>query len=151
MDPRPRTDEQKAVIVAEKLSYWAEPPHPQTISEWRSDPLYAQRRDEILGDDRMVDRIQYWAQQKFLEDVLPGYEMILKSPVKYRNLWWKVAEQIREMAGYRERKQEVSITVLEFLRVHVGVPGELPPPPMISIERAEDGTVIDAEFKLLSS
>ena len=151
MDPEARTSEEKAIIIAKMLPHWENPPPARTLSKWRSHSLYQERRDAILGDDTMVERLQYWAQTRYVKQILPAYDEILKQPMKAPTLWWRLSERIREMAGLTQPQQNVSIVVLEFLQAHMGIVEGAPPPPMITMERADDGTVIDATFQVLDS
>ena len=80
MDPVARGDEEKAALVAEHLSYWENPPAVSTLKTWRKEPLYQERKEAVLGDEELTDRLKYWAQKRYLEDILPKYDHIIANP-----------------------------------------------------------------------
>lgn len=76
-----------------------------TLYEWRTPELHQVKRQQILRNDELAEKVQYWAGQRFAVgegSVLRRYDEILQAgPEQGARQWLSAAQAVLDFAGIR--------------------------------------------------
>lgn len=153
-----RTDAQKTEIVAEYLPWIDVPPSIDRLRRWRERPYYVERRESLLRNDGLAEAVQGAMGQLILEgdnkpgnmSVLQGLSWGIRQGPENNKRWLDFEKEVMKHAGITERAA-VGTSANVFLQaLGIGVGQEIAKQ-KLSLQRTEDGEVIDAEVKELPS